>query len=330
MLETGAGGIEARGNDAAVVEDEEVAGLEDLGEVAKVVVCEGAGVAIEPKHAAFAPDVGWRLCDEVFGEIEVEVADAHFASLRKAWRAGGGERHGAVEGCLYGGLGDGSPLCLDVRGPGDKDAGEGFWDEEAVPGAELPGAVGEGVEGTDLRGVDDLCELGGAGLGYPGGTAWAVGGDGADVALVVGTGETSEAGGSGAGGGAADGAEAEALDGTGDELAVEGLADEDGDVPVAEAVGADEERAVPEDEDGGAGQLIAGDCSWIGYVFVAEGGAEQTDESGRERRDEGERELPAGGELLGVRRHVCECTSSCVRSRGRLRLYARQTFYRRY
>ena len=43
-----------------------------------------------------------------------------------------------------------------------------------------------------------------------------------------------------------------------------------------------------------------------------EGGAEQTDEGGRERWNEDERESSAGSELVGVRRHVCECTSLCL------------------
>ena len=44
-------------------------------------------------------------------------------------------------------------------GPGEDDAGEGFGDEEAVPGAELPGAFGQGVEGADGS-VDAGGELG--------------------------------------------------------------------------------------------------------------------------------------------------------------------------
>ena len=71
----GAGGVEARGDDAAVVEDEEVAGLEDFGEIAEVIVLIVAGVAVEDEHAAGASD-GWRgLGDEVFGEVEMEVFD---------------------------------------------------------------------------------------------------------------------------------------------------------------------------------------------------------------------------------------------------------------
>ena len=47
--------------------------------------------------------------------------------------------------------------------PGYGDAREGFGDEEAVPGAELPGAVGMNVAGID-GGVDELGELSDAGL----------------------------------------------------------------------------------------------------------------------------------------------------------------------
>jgi len=75
--EAGAGGEEARGEDARVVEDEEVAGLEVAGEVGEEVVGESAGGAVEDQHAAGAADGGWVLGDEVLGEIEVEVGDAH-------------------------------------------------------------------------------------------------------------------------------------------------------------------------------------------------------------------------------------------------------------
>ncbi len=81
--QAGACGEEARRQDAGVVEDEEIAGLEVVGEVGEEVVGEGAGVvdgesAIEDQHAAGAADGGWVLGDEVFWEIEVEVGDAHF------------------------------------------------------------------------------------------------------------------------------------------------------------------------------------------------------------------------------------------------------------
>ncbi len=41
------------------------------------VVTEGAGCAVEDKHAAAAAEVWRGLRDEIFREIEVKVADAH-------------------------------------------------------------------------------------------------------------------------------------------------------------------------------------------------------------------------------------------------------------
>jgi hypothetical protein len=73
----GAGGVEARGDDAAVVEDEEVAGVEELREVAEKVIAILACVAVEDKHATGAADGRRRLRDEFFGKVEMEVGDAH-------------------------------------------------------------------------------------------------------------------------------------------------------------------------------------------------------------------------------------------------------------
>ena len=104
-----------------------------------------------------------------------------------------GEFDGAIERGLDGG---------QVRGsrarPGDRDAREGFGDEEAIPGAELPGAVGMNVTGV-YRGVDELGELDDAGLGYHGRAPGAVGGDGTVVPGEVGTLEVAQARGAVAG-----------------------------------------------------------------------------------------------------------------------------------
>ena len=76
--EAGAGGEEARGEDAGVVEDEEVAGLEELREVGEVVgLRRRRSARSSAEHAAGAADRGRVLRDEVFGEIEMEVGDEH-------------------------------------------------------------------------------------------------------------------------------------------------------------------------------------------------------------------------------------------------------------
>ena len=155
-----------------------------------------------------------------------------------------------------------------------------------------------------------------AGFGDAGGAFGAVGGEGADVALFVGVLHGAESGRSAAGAGASDGDEAEKLDGAGDEFAVEGLRDEDGDAEVAEAVGAGQQGAVPEGEDSRAGDLVAvgGGPAFGGQcvdVAVAEGCAEDADERRREGWDDGEEEALFPGEG-----HEDECMRSArIRSR---------------
>ena len=73
----GADGEEARGQDAGVVEDEEIAAAEMAGEIGEVVVGESTGAAIHPQHAAGAANLWRMLRDEFFGEFEVEVGDEH-------------------------------------------------------------------------------------------------------------------------------------------------------------------------------------------------------------------------------------------------------------
>ena len=126
------------------------------GRSAKSVVGVGAGGAVEDEHAAGAADGGRSLGDEVFGEVEVEVGDAHWVSLRDAVAVAAlpGHLDGRGRGRTGRSASAGRWLGGDVGGPGDEDAGEGFGDEEAVPGAELPGAVGQGVEDADPGGVD--------------------------------------------------------------------------------------------------------------------------------------------------------------------------------
>ncbi len=70
-------GVEARRQDAGVVEDEEVARAEMVREVGEVIVLDSAGGAIDAEHATGAAGRGRGLGDEVFGQIEVEVGYAH-------------------------------------------------------------------------------------------------------------------------------------------------------------------------------------------------------------------------------------------------------------
>jgi hypothetical protein len=75
--EASSGGEETCGDDAGIVEDEEVAGLEERWEIGEDAIGIRAGVAVESHHAAGAAH-GWRLLrDEVFGKCVVEVGDEH-------------------------------------------------------------------------------------------------------------------------------------------------------------------------------------------------------------------------------------------------------------
>jgi hypothetical protein len=70
-------GVEARRQDAGVIEDEEITGVEMVREVSEEVILDAAGGAFDAQHTAGSAGCGWGLGDEVFGEVEVEVGDAH-------------------------------------------------------------------------------------------------------------------------------------------------------------------------------------------------------------------------------------------------------------
>jgi hypothetical protein len=76
LADKGAVGKEARGDDAGVVEHEQVAGTELGGKRGEEAVVDGAGGAVEEHHAAGTADLGRGLRDEFLGEVVVEVGDA--------------------------------------------------------------------------------------------------------------------------------------------------------------------------------------------------------------------------------------------------------------
>jgi len=79
---TGAGGVESCGQDAGVVEDKEIAGLQQLRKISEEMVGEPTRLAVEREHTAGAAD-RWRvLGNEVFGEIVVEFGDKHKQTVK--------------------------------------------------------------------------------------------------------------------------------------------------------------------------------------------------------------------------------------------------------
>jgi len=77
-----AGGEEARWQDAGVVENEEIAGLEELREIGEEVVAECSGGAVEDEHTAGAALGGRVLGDEFGGQVVMEVGDEHWVGIQ--------------------------------------------------------------------------------------------------------------------------------------------------------------------------------------------------------------------------------------------------------
>lgn len=77
-VQAGAGCVKARRDHAAVVEDEQVAGAENLGEVAKEVVAVFTGEPVQAEHSAGAADGRRRLGYKFFRKIEMEVGYTHW------------------------------------------------------------------------------------------------------------------------------------------------------------------------------------------------------------------------------------------------------------
>ena len=218
-------------------------------------------------------------CGAIVVICVVDFCGRKFSSFLNYFLGRLGQFDGAVKRGLYG-----SQVGWDWACPSDGDAREGFGDEEAIPGAELPGAVGVNVTGVDHR-VDELGEVGDAGFGHHGGTPGAVGRDGTVVSGEIGALEVAEAGSTVAGAGAADGEEAHVLGGTGDELAVEALADEESKAMVPEGPYPCEEAAVPKGVDGRSGDVEADRGAGFADVLVAESCAQAQGNNARNSRN---------------------------------------------
>ncbi len=191
-----------------------------------------------------------------------------------------------LDGAVERGL-DRGGICRRERGPGYEDAREGLRDKKTVPGAELPGALRQDVEGADVLFADKLGKLGDAGFGNHRGTR--------GPSAVTAQQRPSWKARSRLRRPTAAPRELEprmALKPSrstvrGDEFAVEAGADEDGDVPVAEAPGAGEQRTVPESVDAGL-RGRADERALVEDVFVAERHAEAADEQARDAWGYGE------------------------------------------
>lgn len=204
-----------------------------------------------------------------------------------------GELHGVIERRLHGG-----PLGSNVGDPADGNARERLGDKEAVPGTKLPGAFRMGVEDDNFP-VDEAGQLRGAGFGDLCRAARTVGGDGAEVTVEIRTLQVAEADAAVTRAGAANGDEAETLDSTGDELAVEALADENGDTAVAKVPHTGEQTTVPEGKDPRRRGVVAREWAGIADVPIAKCDAEAADDEARKARDCSKSQALPEGEGLG-------------------------------
>jgi hypothetical protein len=70
-------GVEAGGDDAGIVEDEDVASLEKIGEVLELTVFDLAGVAMEDEEAGLIAAGGGLLGDQFRGQVVMEIGGSH-------------------------------------------------------------------------------------------------------------------------------------------------------------------------------------------------------------------------------------------------------------
>jgi hypothetical protein len=77
VLASRTGGVKTRGNDPAVIEDEEVSWMKKPRKITKEVVAILTRSTIEDEHAAGATHGRRSLRDELFGEVEMEIGYTH-------------------------------------------------------------------------------------------------------------------------------------------------------------------------------------------------------------------------------------------------------------
>ena len=81
--QAGAAAVEAGGDHARVVQNQEVAGSEERRQIRKVAVGEAASGAFHGEHACGIALDGRVLGDEIGWKVEVKVGDAHRLQCRR-------------------------------------------------------------------------------------------------------------------------------------------------------------------------------------------------------------------------------------------------------
>ena len=80
-------GAEAGSDDFRVVEAEDIAGAEEGGEIAKIAVLQGVGVTAEMEEPGGVALCSRVLCNQLRGEIEMEVGPGHRIGGGEWWRS---------------------------------------------------------------------------------------------------------------------------------------------------------------------------------------------------------------------------------------------------
>ncbi len=144
-------GEEAGAGDADIVEDDEVALVEEGREVAEAAVFEGLGVPVDDEHARGVALRERAAGDELGREVVVEVVGAEH---RGGVRVGVGGR-GGKESAEESGEGEVVPAAgewrgFDVRGGEGADGGEGEFGELETPCGGEDGPDGWGERGEEF------------------------------------------------------------------------------------------------------------------------------------------------------------------------------------
>jgi len=69
--------IKARGENARIVEDQQVPWVKQFRSVAERQITERAGVTIDAQHARACAICEWLLRNQIFGQVIIEVRDEH-------------------------------------------------------------------------------------------------------------------------------------------------------------------------------------------------------------------------------------------------------------
>src|SRR5438477_92041 len=78
---TGAMSEKPGGKNSAVVEYQDIAGVQMLGEIPELIISKCPGAPVQHEHSRSRPIRERLLCDEFFRKMKIEVGDEHVSSI---------------------------------------------------------------------------------------------------------------------------------------------------------------------------------------------------------------------------------------------------------